>query len=304
MIRKITIRYFLVFLGLLFFSSSSFCTNYTVNVQNFSFAPATVNAIVGDTITWVWVSGTHTTTCDGVVVGTSLPPGATPWDEPINSTITTYSYVLTVDGEYDYVCTFHGMPGVIMAVPLPVELTSFTASLNGEFASLIWKTATEKNNSGFEIQRKTGDSWEKISFVQGHGTTTKENTYTFKDNISKLQSDVIYYRLKQVDFDGAYKYSSEVMVSKTMPSDFSLMQNFPNPFNPTTQIHYSVPRNTHVLLKVYDSDGSEVATLINENQEAGNYTLSFNASNLASGVYFYTINAGSFTDTKKMILMK
>lgn len=305
MIRNVTIRFSLMFLGLLFFSSSSYCTNHNVNVQNFSFSPSTVNAIVGDTITWTWVSGSHTTTCDGVWPGTSLPPGATPWDEPINSVTTTYSYVIAIDGEYDYVCMMHAsMIGVIMAVPLPVELTSFTASLNGEFVNLNWKTATEKNNSGFEIQRKAGNSWEKISFVQGQGTTTKENIYSFKDNISQLQSGEIYYRLKQIDFNGTYDYSSEVMVSKTGPTDFSLMQNFPNPFNPTTQINYSVPGNTHVMLKVYDSNGSEVATLINENKEAGNYTVNFKASNFASGIYYYKITAGSFTDTKKMILMK
>jgi plastocyanin len=306
MIRKFTIRFSLVFLGLLFLSPSAFGTNHNVTVQNFSFSPATVNAAVGDTVTWTWVSGSHTTTCDGSFPGTSLPAGATPWDEPINSTTTTYSYVLEIDGEYDYVCMMHApsMAGVLLVVPLPVELTSFTAALNGDFADLNWRTATEKNNRGFEIQRKAGNEWEEISFIQGHGTTTNENSYSFRDNVSQLNSNVIYYRLKQIDFNGTYEYSPEVMVSKSVPADFSLMQNFPNPFNPTTQINFSVPENTHVTLKVYDSNGSEVATLINGNQEAGNHIVNFNASNFASGIYYYTITAGSFSDTKKMILMK
>jgi plastocyanin/flagellar assembly factor FliW len=306
MIRKATIRLPLIFLGLLFFSSRSFCTNYVVTVQNFSFSPAMVDAVVGDTITWQWVSGTHTTTCNSSFPGTSLPPGAAPWDEPITSASPSYSYVIAVDGEYDYVCTIHApnMAGIIMAVPLPVELVSFSATVNGGLANLSWKTSTEKNNSGFEIQRKTENVWESVSFVQGHGTTTKENNYSFADDISNLQSDEVFYRLKQIDFNGIYQYSKVVQVSKIMPSEFSLMQNFPNPFNPTTQIRYSIPMSTHVLLKVYDSNGSEVASIVNQDKPAGNYTIDFNAARLASGTYYYTITAGNFTETKKMILMK
>jgi uncharacterized repeat protein (TIGR01451 family) len=304
--RKITIQIIVLFLGILLFSSNSFGTTYTVTVQNFSFAPATVNASVGDTIMWQWVSGSHTTTCNGTFPGTSLPPGASAWDSPMNSSSTTFSYVLAVDGEYDYVCTIHApnMGGVLMVSPLPVELTSFTALVNDRIVTLNWQTATEKNNSGFEIQRKSGNNWENISFIKGHGTTTEKNYYSFKDNVVNVHSEKIYYRLKQIDFDGTFEYSSEVFVSKTLPTDFNLSQNFPNPFNPSTQINYSVPKNAFVTLKVYDSNGKEVATLVNESKVPGNYDVNFDASKYASGIYFYTINANSFTSTKKMILMK
>ena len=305
--RKFTIRLLVIFLGLLFLSSSSFCTNHMVTVQSYSFSPGTVNASVGDTITWQWVNGSHTTTCDGTSSGTVLPAGAAPWDSPINSTVTSFSYVIAVEGEYDYVCTFHypGMPaGVIMASSLPVELTSFTASLNNEVVTLNWQTATEKNNNGFEIQRKTGSDWENISFVQGHGTSTEKNNYVYNDDIRNLKSDEIYYRLKQIDYDGSYEFSSEVLVSKNIPVEFSLKQNFPNPFNPSTQINFSIPKNSNISLKVYDSNGSEIATLVNGNKAAGNYQVNFDASKYASGIYYYTITAGSFTYTRKMILMK
>jgi plastocyanin len=306
MTQKVTIQFSLVFLGLLFFSSSSFCTNHVVTVQNFSFFPAAVNAIVGDTITWQWVDGSHTTTCDGVFPGTSLPPGASTWDSPINSSATTFEYIIQVVGNYNYVCVPHSpnMAGMILAAPLPVELTSFSGVLSGNVVNLNWTTSTETNNKGFEIQRKIAGNWESLSFVQGHGTTTKEWVYSYKDNISSLYSNQIYYRLKQVDFNGAYEFSSEVEVSIFAPADFSLSQNFPNPFNPGTHINYNVQQNVHVLLKVYDSNGSEVTTLVDQNQIAGNYTLYFNASNFASGIYYYTISAGSFSDTKKMILIK
>jgi len=262
--------------------------------------------MVGDTVTWQWVNGSHNTTCDGVFPGTLLPPGATPWSAPINSSATSYSYAIEVEGEYDYVCTIHApnMAGVIIVVPLPVELTSFTASVNDGLVTLNWITATEKNNSGFEVQRKTVNSWEDISFIPGHGTTTVQNSYSYRDDISSVQSPEIKYRLKQIDLNGTFEFSSEVTVNRIAPSDFSLMQNFPNPFNPSTQINYSIPQNTHVLVKVYDSNGSEVTTLVNENKESGNYAVNFNASRYSSGIYYYTITAGSFSQTKKMILMK
>ena len=304
--RKFTIQLFVFFLGIFFYSSSSFCTTHMVTVQNFSFSPQTISASVGDTITWMWVSGTHTTTCNGTFPGTSLPPGASPWDSPMTSSNTTFSYVLAVDGEYDYVCTIHApnMNGVITAAPLPVELTSFSALVNDATVKLNWQTATEKNNRGFEVQRKTNNSWENISFVKGNGTSSEKHSYFYNDDIKNVQSEKIYYRLKQIDFDGTYEYSAEVFVSKTLPTDFSLSQNYPNPFNPSTQINYSVPKNAFVTLKIYDSNGKEVATLVNESKTPGNYDVNFNAAKYASGVYFYTITANSFTSTKKMILMK
>ena len=304
---KFTIRILVMFLGLLFFSSSSYCTNHNVTVQSYSFTPDTVNASVGDTITWQWVNGSHTTTCNGTAPGTVLPPGAASWNSPINNVNTTFSYVIAVEGEYDYVCTFHypGMPaGIIVATPLPVELVSFTGTLNGDIVSLNWQTATEKNNRGFEIQRKNGNNWEKIGFVSGHGTTTEKNYYSYADNVGSFQQNVFNYRLKQIDFSGAYEYSSEILVNKSVPSDFSLSQNYPNPFNPSTQISFSIPENSNVVLKVYDVSGKEIATLVNETKSSGNYHVVFDASKYASGIYFYKITAGSFTDTRKMILLK
>ena len=89
-----------------------------------------------------------------------------------------------------------------------------------------------------------------------------------------------------------------------VPQNFLLEQNYPNPFNPTTQINYSIPSAQKVTLKVYDELGKEVATLVNNEQAAGNYTVDFDASRFASGVYFYRIQAGNFMQMKKMILMK
>jgi len=92
--------------------------------------------------------------------------------------------------------------------------------------------------------------------------------------------------------------------SKIVPTGFALEQNYPNPFNPTTAISYQLPAYSHVSLKVYDVLGKEVATLVNENKPAGNYKIEFNAGKLVSGIYFYTIQAGTFIQTKKLLLLK
>ena len=88
------------------------------------------------------------------------------------------------------------------------------------------------------------------------------------------------------------------------PSDYSLNQNYPNPFNPTTTISYSIKSAGDVTLKVYDMLGTEVAYLVNERQEAGNYSIEFNAAELPSGIYVYRLASGNFMETKKLVLLK
>jgi len=191
---------------------------------------------------------------------------------------------------------------------VPVELVSFTASVmqlnNQNAVELSWMTATEVNNSGFGIERKTENTeWENIGFVDGHGTTTEAQSYSYIDK--DLSAGSYSYRLKQVDFDGSFKYhilaeTVEIGSIKT----FALAQNYPNPFNPATIISYQLPIEGLVTLKIYDMLGNEVATLVNEIKTAGEYQVEFNASALSSGIYFYRLQAGSFVETKRMMLMK
>ncbi len=185
---------------------------------------------------------------------------------------------------------------------VPVELTSFAALAVGNKVELKWSTATEVNNSGFEIQRSSNNlNFAKIGFVKGNGTTTKANEYSFVDENTNGH---LYYRLKQVDLDGSYKYSQIVEVNISNPVSFALNQNYPNPFNPSTTISYSVPEKSFVTLKVYDVLGNEVASLVNSQTEAGEHSVNFNASNLSSGVYYYQITAGNNVATKKLMLLK
>lgn len=193
---------------------------------------------------------------------------------------------------------------LVYETTIPVELVSFAALLNESSVTLSWSTATELNNRGFSVQRKIGTQWQDMGFVEGKGTTTEINSYSYIDDISSIGSyGKIYYRLKQIDYDGSFAFSSEVLVQMA-PAEYKLSQNYPNPFNPVTRISFQLPYDSHVTLKIYDIVGSEVATLVNEIKVAGNYNFDFNASSLASGVYFYKLQAGDFVSNKKMILLK
>ena len=210
--------------------------------------------------------------------------------------------------------------------PVPVELISFTAEIYVNVVELKWSTATETNNSGFEIERLKEykntrlNDWETIGFVSGNGTTINMMNYNFTDEI--LDPGYYQYRLKQIDFDGSFTYSDIIEIEVESPFEFSLEQNYPNPFNPSTKIKYTIPQTVIasetkqsqlVTLKIYDVLGNEIATLVNEEKRAGSYEVEFNiysdesasgGQNLVSGVYFYQLQAGNFIQTKKMILIK
>ena len=187
---------------------------------------------------------------------------------------------------------------------LPVELASFTATTNRNAVSLNWSTATETNNAGFDVERKaaTATEWTKVGNVAGNGTTSEVRNYTFTD---RANTGTYNYRLKQLDVNGNFEYfnlSNEIEVG--VPNSFDMSQNYPNPFNPSTKINYDLPVDGNVSIVLYDLTGRQVASIVNEVKTAGYYTVSFNASNLASGMYFYRISASNFVSTKKMVLVK
>jgi hypothetical protein len=187
---------------------------------------------------------------------------------------------------------------------VPVELTSFTVNVNtlGDVV-LNWSTATELNNQMFEIERRNNEGqYSTIGYVDGFGTTTEPQEYSYIDNT--VGTGTYIYRLKQVDFSGQYEYSEEIKVEVIGPLTFALEQNYPNPFNPSTNIKYSVPENGFVKLSVYNLVGEEVSVLVYETVNAGFYEVAFKAANLPSGTYFYRLQTGNSLQTKKMILLK
>jgi len=190
-------------------------------------------------------------------------------------------------------------------MPVPVELTAFTATATSEGVLLNWTTATEINNHGFEIERSDdGTEFYKVAFVQGAGTSTETREYVYTDNVEYKGGEIFYYRLKQIDLDGRVEYSDIVEVEFDVPRDFVLHQNYPNPFNPSTTIKYAVPKTSQVSIKVYDMTGQEVASLVNEIKEVGTYELKFDGRNLASGIYIYRMIADNFISVRKLNLLK
>ncbi len=191
---------------------------------------------------------------------------------------------------------------------IPVELISLTVQIVNDEIRLHWRTATETNNRGFEVERSPDNGYySPISFIPGKGTTTKESSYYYVDKTAREGKN--FYRLKQVDLDGTSTYSEPVEIDFSLPVEFSLSQNYPNPFNPSTIIKFGLASDSKVSVKVYNLLGQQVATLLNGEYAAGRHEVNFDAGMLSSGIYFYVINAAgkdgsNFNSTKKMILMK
>jgi len=193
---------------------------------------------------------------------------------------------------------------------LPVELTNFNAKIVNGKTILEWSTATETNNFGFEIERNaplnppeggTFGNWITIGFVKGNGTTTERQDYSF---IDEGLGGTVYYRLKQLDYDGTFGYSDVIEVNSVNVNTIELAQNYPNPFNPTTNIKFQIGNDGFVSLIVYNSLGEKVKTLVDEFKSAGSYQITFNAIDLPSGIYVYNLKAGNYIQSKKMILLK
>ncbi len=188
------------------------------------------------------------------------------------------------------------------SLTVPVELVSFTGSVNGNTVLLNWSTATETNNRGFDIERSSDqNNFVNIGYVKGNGTTTQKSDYSFNDNT--IDFGKYYYRLKQIDFNGSFTYSPVVNVDFSNLS-YKLSQNYPNPFNPTTSISYSIPEKSFVKLEIFNTLGQKVKTLVNGEKESGNYSINFRAENIPSGMYLYKLSTGKFSETKKMLLLK
>ena len=249
-------------------------------------------------------------------------PVTVSWNLP--STIASTSIIQDVFGGVIVNKAFFGIDSVVVTNPgigqlhvfvdyidiVPVELTSFTATVLDEAVRLNWSTATEINNQGFDVQRKSNSEgvWEKIGFVPGFGTTTEPRTYSFTDET--VTTGTFSYRLKQLDYDGTFEYSDEIIVELDFnPSDYSLSQNFPNPFNPNTTVQFQVPKPSDVNIKIYDMLGQEIRILFAGQVASGKYTVEWDGLNdsgarMSSGNYIYTMIAGDFVETKQMILLK
>ena len=212
---------------------------------------------------------------------------------------------------------------------LPVELVEFRGEYRDTSNSvyLYWKTETEINNFGFDVERSIDESsWTIIGFVPGSGTSSSAKEYEYEDftlsELDTLNVDSVFYRLEQIDIDGNREVSWTVRIGlhitsvedyqEELPGGFKLQQNYPNPFNPTTIIKFTIPAGfearQNVSLDIFNALGEKIITLVNEYKVPGNYEVEFNTNSIAgglpSGVYFYKLNWGSFIKTKKMVILK
>lgn len=196
---------------------------------------------------------------------------------------------------------------------LPIQLASLTAMpISSGCIELEWETLSETNNYGFQIQkRRLPSAFSSIpnAFVQGHGTTLIVHQYRWVDSSAHSGE---YYRLKQTDLDGLVHFSDGVQAGlnpnlvegPSGPTQFHIEQNYPNPFNPTTAISYALPHKSEVTITIFNTLGQEISLLVRETQDAGYHEVKFDGSGLASGIYFYRFQAGSFLQTKKLLLLK
>ncbi len=214
---------------------------------------------------------------------------------------------LVPTGRYSFaLAEYHGSSG-----PLPVEMVSFFAAAQQRMVELTWTTATETNSYGFDVERSTsgsqpaaGSEWTRIGFVPAAGTSNSLHRYTFTDR--GLSGGSYWYRLKQIDKNGSFKYSMVTTVEVgAVPKELTLGQNYPNPFNPTTTLEFTVEHAGRAVVKIYDVLGRYVAMLFDEKAEAGRiYEVRFDAARLSSGVYVSVLESGGKRLSRKMVLMK
>ncbi|MEM1094705.1 MAG: T9SS type A sorting domain-containing protein [Bacteroidota bacterium] len=220
-------------------------------------------------------------------------------------------------------------------VALPVELTRFEVVMDGDEATLVWETASETNNSGFDVETffearsafaqasttfanayvpddgeedaafttRAQGTWEKEGFVQGAGTKLEAQDY--QHALGALDPGVYRFRLRQIDYDGGHEYSPEVEVTVEVPRELTLRPNYPNPFNPSTVMTFTVPEAGRTQLVVYDVIGRQVARVFDGEATPGQYyRLQFDGSGLASGVYIYALKHAGQLRTGRMMLVK
>ncbi len=190
---------------------------------------------------------------------------------------------------------------------IPVELTSFDAVLMASGAArLNWATSSETNNAGFEVEYLLGDEgdWQSVGYVEGNGTTTETNNYSFTSDILE-RGGVHHFRLKQVDFDGQFEYSQQVEVAVDVPGSYVLESAYPNPFNPSTTVRFSVAQSQNVTMTLYDALGRQVADLYDGYAEANRFeSVRVDGSSLPSGTYTVRLEGDNVLGTTRIVLVK
>jgi plastocyanin len=307
---KKNILFSLGFLVIFFTSHAQVAKVHLVNVANFSFSPKTISdVIVGDTVRWVWVSGSHTTTCDPASQGTgnSLPAGAATWNADINSTSTTFDYVVKVAGDYNYWCIPHApnMAGSFTASnALPVTLTSFQVNGSNANVSLNWRTATEQNTDYFSIRRSSnGSEFTEIARVPAAGNSAGETSYAFTDTKISSGQEYYYYNLAIVDKDGKRVFS-DTKLFKNKLSNLKLITSIsPNPVTAMGHLMmtFNAEKEGKMNVKVISTEGK---ILINTMMQAyaGVNNGHLHLGDLPAGTYSIVFMLNGLKETHQVVV--
>lgn len=218
------------------------------------------------------------------------------------------------DGRYAPGTWMHLSMLLLSDTALPVELTDFTAKFRSETSvELVWETASENNNAGYEVQHQIWDfpdvdpgpfaAYQTLDFVEGAGTTTRSQNYTYL--VEGLVSGLHRFRLLQRDLDGSFSYSATVEVNVGVPQGFALTPPYPNPFNPSTNFTLRAAEPQDVEVAVYDVQGRRVRMLYQGNVRAGEEKqIRFEADGLASGMYLIRAQGASFVQSQIATLIR
>lgn len=261
----------LLFICFALFLTISKANIHLVQVANFQFSPASVtDVIVGDTMRWIWVSGSHTTTDDPATQATSLPAGAPTWNSSINSTSTTFDYKVTVAGIYNYLCVPHkaNMKASFTASnALPVKVASFTVgSVNGK-AIINWRTAMEQNIDYFSVRRSlNGVNYTEISKIPATGNSNTEKSYSFTD-YTIAKSQYYYYNIAIVDKDRRQEFTETKMIKGDGLINHLILSLSPNPISSAGHLMLTFNANKEGKMRV-DIINSQGQTVIKTQMQA------------------------------------
>lgn len=285
-------------------------TTWTVNVSNFQFSPATVNAVVGDVIHFVWIGGTHTTTCGPALSGTSLPAGAEAWNASIASSATTFNYTVNVEGTYNYGCIPHfefGMTGTIVVTgALPVKFGAFNVSAVKNIGLLQWQTYSESNTDHFSIRKSTdGKNFNEIGKVKAAGNSDLPISYTFADNDLGNIFKFVYYEIVTVDNDKTESFSPiKTLRNNNITKDNLIVALSPNPITRPGQVQlkFNADKAGDLDVSILSSTGQRVQQM----KLAAFYGLNnghLHVCDLSKGTYTIIFTMGDKKEVKKIVVL-
>jgi plastocyanin len=279
-------------------------TTHKVHVQDHQFIPASLNAIAGDTILWVWDNGTHTTTATSV----NIPSGADTWDVPINVSSQSFKYIPKVAGTYFYFSKLDGDMSASFTVTgtLPVRLINFNVSnTKTNKAFISWSTVSEQNTSFFSVQRSTDAiKFSEIARVNAAGNSSEIKSYSYTDNNISDGNKYLYYRLATIDKDAGQTLSDVKVFKNNLLTDVKLITALsPNPIrsNCNLNVQFNADTEEIMFVQLYNIKGVLIKqTSLKTVEGLNNQRLCL--SNLAAGVYKVVFTLHNVTDTKTIVV--